>query len=213
MAVHVFFDNSNVIWGARYACIDLEPQVYEYAIRLHFENLFSLIEGGRDITTKVLAGSAPPSCDALWAYAEKHGYTTDLLRKVEREDGTLGEQGVDELFHLKIANALLDNDSGILAIATGDGKVSKFGTGFLTQIDRALAHGWDVELWSWSQVCHHKYQEYNDDPSKRFKLHLLNFHYYDITFLRGGEYYRDLPNGVRQHIRVTDRPARPLLTR
>lgn len=213
MAVHVFFDNSNVIWGARYACLDLEPHVYEYAIRLHFDTLFNLIEGNREIATKVLAGSVPPSCDALWAYADKHGYTTDLLRKVEREDGTIGEQGVDEILHLKIANAVLDNPSGVLAIATGDGKISKFGTGFVTQIDRALAHGWGVEVWSWSQVCHHKYQQYNDDPDKNFSLHPLNFYYYNVTFLRGGEYYRDLPNGVREHIRVANRSVRPLISR
>jgi hypothetical protein len=144
----------------------------------------------------------------LWAYAEKHGYTTNLLRKVEREDGTFVEQGVDELLHLKIANTLLDNESGTLAIATGDGRISQFGTGFITQIDRALARGWDVEVWSWSQVCHHKYQEYHDDPTKKCALQILNFHYYNITFLRGGDYYRDLPNGVRQHIQVANRPAR-----
>jgi len=72
MAVHIFFDNSNVISGARHARADLEPYAYEYAIRFHFENLFSLIQDGRNIETKILAGSVPPSCDALWAYAEKH---------------------------------------------------------------------------------------------------------------------------------------------
>ena len=28
------------------------------------------------------------------------------------------------------------------------------------------------------QVCHHKYQEYNDDPTKNLKLQLLNFNYH-----------------------------------
>lgn len=210
MAVHVFYDNSNVLWGARYACTDLEPDVYEFAVRIHFRNIFQLIEGGREIATKVLAGSVPPSCDPLWAYAQQNGYTTDLLRKVEKEDGTLGEQGVDELLHLKIANSLLDHQSGTLAIVTGDGRVSKFGTGFITQIDRALAHGWDVEVWTWSSVCHHKYEEYHNDPKKKFTLHKFDFHYYSITFLKSGEYYRELPDNVRQRIVVPNRTVRPL---
>jgi len=79
------------------------------------------------------------------------GCVTDLLQKVEREDGKLGEQGVDGILHLKIANVLLDYLSGTLAVVTDDGKTSKFGTGFLTQIDRALARAWDVEVWSWSK--------------------------------------------------------------
>jgi hypothetical protein len=103
------------------------------------------MENGREIVTKVLAGSVPPSCEPLWAYAHQNGYTTDLLRKVEREDGTVGEQGVDELLHLKIANTLLDHPRGTLAIATGDGRVSQFGTGFAAQIDRALNHAYPVD--------------------------------------------------------------------
>jgi hypothetical protein len=210
MPVHVFYDNSNVLWGARYACMDLEPDVYEFAVRIHFKNIFQLIENGREIVTKVLAGSVPPSCDPLWAYAQQNGYTTDLLRKVEKEDGTVGEQGVDELLHLKIANTLLDHPRGTLAIATGDGRVSQFGTGFITQIDRALKHGWDVEVWTWSQVCHHRYEEYYKDPIKQFDLHKFDFHYFNVTFLKSGEYYRELPDGVRQRIVVPNRTVRPL---
>ena len=210
MPVHVFYDNSNVLWGARYACTDLEPDVYEFAVRIHFRNIFQLMENGREIVSKVLAGSVPPSCEPLWAYAQQNGYTTDLLRKVEREDGTVGEQGVDELLHLKIANTLLDYPSGTLAIATGDGRVSQFGTGFVTQIDRALNHGWDVEVWTWSQVCHRRYEEYHNDPHRQFRLCKFDFHYFNITFLRSGEYYRELPDGVRQRIVVPNRTVRPL---
>jgi hypothetical protein len=210
MAIHVFYDNSNIIWGARYACGDLEPEVYEFAVRIHFNNIFQLIENSREVATKVLAGSVPPSSEPLWAYAQQNGYTTDLLRKVEKEDGTIGEQGVDELLHLKIANTLLDYPTGTLAIATGDGRTSKFGTGFLAQIDRALKHGWMVELWTWSQVCHHKYREYDEDNTKNLKLNEFDFHYYSITFLRQGEYYRDLPDGIRQRIVVPNRNVRPL---
>ncbi len=42
-------------------------------------------------------------------HAQRGGYDTDLLRRVEADDGRLIEQGVDEMLHLKIANALLDS--------------------------------------------------------------------------------------------------------
>lgn len=210
MALHVFYDNSNVIWGARYACLDLEPDLNEFAIRIHFANIFALIEDGREVVTKVLAGSVPPSCDALWAYAQRHGYTTDLLRKIEREDGTLGEQGVDEILHLKIANTILDHSPGTLAICTGDGKISEFGTGFITQIDRALKFGWEVELWTWTQVCNKIYEKYDQDDQKSFKIKQFNFKYYSITFTSPGEYFRDLPKGVKQKITVPRRMVKPL---
>jgi hypothetical protein len=51
------------------------------------------------------------------------------------------------------------------------------------------------------QVCHHKYQEYNDDPTKNLKLQLLNFNYHrraalmpSIAVVRGTTiaiYYND----------------------
>ena len=73
----------------------------------------------------MMAGSVPPGNDDLWAHAEDAGYQTDLLRKIEHDDGSLGEQAVDELMHLKIANVLLDFDEPqTLVLVTGDGKVS-----------------------------------------------------------------------------------------
>ena len=72
------------------------------------------------------------------------------------------------------------------------------------------------------QVCHHKYQEYNDDPTKNLKLQLLNFNYHrraalmpSIAVVRGTTiaiYYNDhdpphfhaIRGGVEFRVRIAD---------
>ncbi len=189
-----------------------EPGVPWSALRLHFENLFSLIEGGRQRSTAVLAGSVPPSCAALWDYARDQGYNTDLLRKVEREDGSVCEQGVDEILHMKIANAILDFDPPqTLVVATGDGRVSEFGTGFITQIRRALKKAWDVEVWSWGETLNQrKYLELQAAYPGNVTIKYLDPHYRSVTFVRGGEYYEKDALGNKTYYTVPPRRVEPL---
>lgn len=207
MAIHVFFDNSN-IWGGAQAVRNLtEPGVPWPALRIYYRNLFALIERGRDTATRELAGSVPPSCEALWEYARDHGYNTDLLRRVERDDGSIGEQGVDEVLHMKIANAILDYPAPqTLVVATGDGKLSEFGTGFPTQIERALKHGWDAELWSWGLTLREgKYRKLESDSAGRFRVNLLDPHYRSLTFVKSGQYYERDAAGNKSYFTVPDR--------
>jgi len=150
MGVHVFIDNSNIYGGAQRAARTIEPAVVDRAVRVYYRNLFQVVEQGQPVLTRVLAGSVPPGNDKLWAHARAYSYDTDLLRRVEHDDGRLLEQGVDELLHLKIANALLDHEPPqTLVIVSGDGAVSDFNTGFPLQASRALRRGWRVEVWSW----------------------------------------------------------------
>ena len=212
MTIHVFFDNSN-IWGGAQAVRNItEPGVPWSALRLHFANLFTLIEGGRSASNAVLAGSVPPSCESLWEYAREQGYDTDLLRRVEKEDGSIGEQGVDEILHMKIANAIIDFDPPqTLVVATGDGRVSEFGTGFVTQIRRALGKGWNVEVWSWGETLNErKYHALRDEFTGRLIIKYLDPHYRSVTFVRGGEYYEKDAQGQKSYFTVPPRRAEPL---
>jgi hypothetical protein len=189
VATHVFFDNSNIYGGAQRAAAGLEPEVPWVAIRLYYRNLFRLIEGAGQVATRILGGSVPPGNEPLWQTARDLGYNTDLLKRVELDDGRMGEQAVDELLHLKIANTLLDHDGeNELVIASGDGSLSDFNTSFLTQAERALRRGWTVRVWSWTAQMSSRYGPLAVDYPGRLHLESLDPYYNSVTFVRGGGY-------------------------
>lgn len=186
MTAHVFVDNSNVFLGAKRAAMSLEPEAPRAAVRVHYQSLFDLIEGGHQVTTRVLAGSVPPGNDGLWDYARRAGYDTNLLQKVTKESGRQGEQGVDELLHLKIANALLDFEPPqTLVLVTGDAKKSDFDTSFLKQVERALKRDWNVHVWSWKEQLSPKYAALTR-PGKPVHVHHFDGHYIDLVYLERG---------------------------
>jgi len=209
--LHVFVDNSNIFGGVQRACRSIEPHISPPAVRLYIRNFISLIEGTKEIQTRVYAGSVPPGNDDLWQYSKDRGYDTNLLRKVQSDTGNLIEQGVDELIHLKIANCLLDADNPeCLILATGDGQVSDFGTGFLLQAERALKRRWDVVVWSWREQLSSRYANLARDYPSQLSVNELDPFYYSITYVKAGVYTWDgqsvnvaervvhtLPDGLR----------------
>ena len=63
-----------------------------------------------------------------------------------------GEQGVDELLHLKILQSAMDTARpATLVLATGDAATAQYSDGFKKNIERVLAHGWNIELYGWSR--------------------------------------------------------------
>ena len=192
MSGHVFVDNSNIFGGAQRATATLEPSASWRSIRIYYRNFFQLLEGNGSVATRVLAGSVPPDNDALWQYAKAEGYATDLLRRVERDDGRLGEQSVDETLHLKIANSLLDHVTPqTLVIASGDGSETETGTSFPGQAERALRCGWLVEVWSWRDQLSSRYIGLAHNHPGRVSVQTLDPFYRSITFVKGGEYEVD----------------------
>ncbi|TCP74816.1 hypothetical protein C8J31_13611 [Rhizobium sp. PP-CC-2G-626] len=194
MAIHVFCDNSNV-WLSSGTCrVENEPHVPSYLFRLHFRNLFSLVEGGREALTRELAGSLPPECEALWEYARENGYNTNLLHRVD--DGIrVREQSVDEALHLKIANALLDHEGDqTLILMTGDGALSDIDTSFYQQAERALKRGWSVEQWSWKASRNGRYDNLVGMYSNRFRMKDFDDYYFQISFIKEGQ--QTLPDGT-----------------
>lgn len=188
MDAHVFVDNSNLIGGARRTAAKQEPHVPWPAVRIEYANFFALVERGFAVKTRVFAGSVPPGNDELWTHAERAGYQTDLLRKIESDDGMLKEQGVDELLHLKMANALLDYRAPqTLVIVTGDGAKSEFGTSFTEYVKRASKAGWDSVVWSWSRNLSPRFKHLIAD-GVRLKVHSLDAYYEQVTFVKGGSW-------------------------
>ena len=189
MPAHVFVDNSNIFGGVQRTASVAEPAAPWPAIRLYYRNFVQLIEGRHGILTRVLAGSVPPGNEDLWEYARSAGYDTSLLRKIEKDDGRLGEQGVDELLHLKIANVLLDYDPPqTLVLGTGDGQLGQFGTSFEQQVSRALKLGWDVEVWSWGMQLSGRFAKLRSPSGASATIHVLDPYYRSITFVKGGDY-------------------------
>lgn len=148
----------------------------------------------------------PPGNEPLWQTARDLGYNTDLLRRVELDDGRMGEQAVDELLHLKIANTLLDNDGEHeLVIASGDGALSDFNTSFITQAERALRRGWTVRVWSWTAQMSTRYAPLFDQYPGRLHLNALDPFYPSVTFVKGGGYLME-----GDAVQVRERVVAPL---
>ena len=189
MDSHIFIDNSNIFGGAQRAAATHEPEAVWMAVRLYYRNFFQLLERETNPVTKVLAGSVPPGNEVLWEHARRYGYNTDLLHRIERDDGRLVEQGVDEIAHLKIANVLLDHEPPqTLVLVTGDGNDSDFGTSFTKQAERALKRGWDVHVWSWADQLSGKFARLSSIGSGNLVVNQLDNHYRSITFVQGGTY-------------------------
>ncbi|KAL2115098.1 hypothetical protein VTJ04DRAFT_10761 [Mycothermus thermophilus] len=63
-----------------------------------------------------------------------------------------GEQGVDELLHLKILQSAMDTpEPATMILATGDAASAQYSDGFKKNIERVLALGWNIELYGWSR--------------------------------------------------------------
>lgn len=190
MDAHIFIDNSNAFGGAQRAAAQQEPGAVWLAVRIYYRNLFALVERNLNPVTRVLAGSVPPGNDALWEGARRCGYNTDLLRRVEKDDGRLVEQGVDEIAHLKIANVLLDYDAPqTLVLITGDGNDSDFGTSFTKQAERAVRRGWNVVVWSWQSQLSGKFGRLAEAHPALMKVRTFDPYYKQITFVQEGVYY------------------------
>lgn len=71
----------------------------------------------------------------------------------------IGEQGVDEILHLKMCHSFLDHDPGTIVLATGDAAEAEFSDGFLKHVERALGRGWCVELLSWKMGISNAWRE------------------------------------------------------
>lgn len=189
----MFVDNSNMIGGAQKAGRDIEGAPWQ-SIRIYWRNFFEFIEADYLPVTRVFAGSLPPGNEELWQYARDYGYDTSLLHRIERDDGRLTEQAVDEILHLKIAEALLDFEAPqTLVLVTGDGKESDFGTSFLAQAERAIKRGWRVDVISWSGNLSEKYNRLANRNKDCVEIVLLDDVYKSITFVKSIEY--TLPDG------------------
>ncbi len=188
---HVFIDNANVFGGAQRMARALTPPEPWGGVRVYYRNLFRLVESGYAPSVRILAGSVPPGNEDLWSHASSAGYDTKLLKKVEKDNGHLGEQSVDELLQLKMLEAIMDHSPTTLVLVTGDGKPSPTGSSFLDQITRAMARGWAVDVWSWGMQLSGAFSRLAAESGNFLQVKLLDQFYDAVTFCKPGTYTVD----------------------
>jgi hypothetical protein len=190
-SVHVFIDLSNITIGF-YDCIKKSHNIPSAkrmkAPRISFDHLSYILERGRNINKRILAGSMVSTYQRKWPAfmqeAKEIGYEMNILERVPKavldarknnqraaagepewttssgdsstEDtyaGQLkqGEQGVDELLHLKILQSGMDYQPGTAVVATGDAAEAEYSDGFKSNVERLLTKGWNVEVIGWSK--------------------------------------------------------------
>lgn len=192
MALHLFWDNSNIWLSGRNVSTRLEPG-HEHNFRVHFGSLLRTLTAGRPLASAVVAGSLPPDNDALWETFDRLGVR---VIKQERGNQTGGEVAVDEAIHLEMANLILDSldapegQPGTMLLLTGDGSGSSERRGFLTQLQRARKQGWEIEVASWEASCNRYLKEYAEQEGRFISLDDL---YHDVTFITGGRKAGDHP--------------------
>ncbi|TNJ39919.1 NYN domain-containing protein [Chlorobaculum thiosulfatiphilum] len=150
MGLNVFWDNSNIWLVGRGVCEQREPGD-EADFRIHFAKLFDFAVDNRQVDFAYLGGSIPPNNDNLWNRFNDLGVAVE---KQERGVATGGEVAVDEAIQLAMANRILDCDEpSRMVLLTGDGNGYDEGKGFIKQLERAVKHGWEVEVISWEHGC------------------------------------------------------------
>lgn len=175
-AVHVFVDASNISIGLHDSYKiqhGIPVSTHIKRLPLSFHNFSLILERGRPVAKKVLAGSDRfPAINE----AEKLGYEVNILTRVHKakeftprqlkfrnaltpggssETGSSSErwveQCVDEILHLKMLESLVDTDKpATIVLATGDAAEAEYSGGFLRMVERALQKGWSVELVSFA---------------------------------------------------------------
>ncbi|KAK3903152.1 hypothetical protein C8A05DRAFT_14869 [Staphylotrichum tortipilum] len=84
-----------------------------------------------------------------------------------------GEQGVDELLHLKILQSAMDSAKpATMVLATGDAASAQYSDGFKKNVERVLGLGWNIELYGWSRNISSSWRdpEFIDQWGHQFKI-------------------------------------------
>ncbi|KAF3406867.1 hypothetical protein DPV78_001661 [Talaromyces pinophilus] len=197
-SVHVFVDASNISIGLHDSYKiqhGIPVTTHIKRLPLSFYNFSLILERGRSVAKKVLAGS-----DRFAAIneAEKLGYEVNILSRVHKakeytprqlkfrnalgpggssETGSSSErwveQCVDEILHLKMLESLIDTDEpATIVLATGDAAEAEYSGGFLRMVERALQKGWSVEVVSFAMNTSFAYKrkEFRAKWGERFRM-------------------------------------------
>lgn len=179
--VIIFWDNSNIFIPAQYVARKRDGVLQEKAVRIHFEHLFDLARGGRNVVKAVCVGSVPPELEHVWQKLRATGVEVELY---ERGKGTGKEQGVDQCLQVHMLRALADIKEPVTAVLlTGDGAGYADGIGFHADLERMYKNGWGIEVVSWDCACNKKLREWTEQVGVYVPLET---YYEAVTFIQKG---------------------------
>lgn len=175
--LHVFIDWSNIVLGARHA----GPH------RVDPARFISLITADRAVKTRFVAGSEGLAYADQWPIFESLGWPR------YKEDGGK-ELAVDMSIQLKIYDLVLRNFEGRqkIILCTGDGnfkdesgRVDQGRVSFPEVVQRALQHGFMVEVYSWSWATSQNFRTLTSDSDYRTRLKLTYLDNYRSYLCKG----------------------------
>ncbi|KAK1584769.1 uncharacterized protein LY79DRAFT_591947 [Colletotrichum navitas] len=200
--IHEFYDGSNItvsFYNAEKKRRGMDKKDYLPAF-FSLSAFRDVLERGRPVGRRFIAGSRNKMGvePQYLLQARCLGFETKVFDRVRKfptssdsEDEFQGmqmrEQGVDELVHLGMAESLLDQNPGIMVLATGDGNVGEFSGGFPGFVIRALKRGWIVEVYSFAESAHSIWRDpsFINDPewTGRLSFHPLDSFILDLIDL------------------------------
>lgn len=179
--VHIFWDNSNIFIPAQYVATQRDGVLRAKGIRIHFDNLLSLAQAGRNVGTGICVGSVPPDLRKLWDRLGAVGVKVELF---ERGAGSGTEQGVDQCLQVHMLRAIADvMPPAVAVLLTGDGKGYEDGAGYHADLERMWKAGWGIEVVSWQASCNKTLQQW----AQQVGIFVPLDDYYEfVTFIEGG---------------------------
>ena len=178
--VFIYWDNSNIFYGARDEAEEREGQLARFRVRIDFKALVRLAHADRAVEKAIAVGSVPPEMKSLWNRMRGEGVKVELF---DRGAVARGEQEVpDRVLQLQMLRDFADynGDSGTVVLLTGDGGGFYDGAGFHADVERMHRRGWRVEILSWGNSCNQRMKKWAEENGAFIAL---DDYYESITFL------------------------------
>ena len=183
--VFIYWDNSNIFFGARAEAEEREGLDARHRVRISFKAMLSLARAERPVEKALAAGSVPPEMRALWNRLSMEGVQIELFDRGAVERGE--QQTPDRVLQLQMLRDVADynGDPGIAVVLTGDGQGFYDGAGFHAELERLYRRGWRVEVLSWANSCNQRMRQWVE--AHGIFVPLDDF-YHAVTFLAPSGY-------------------------
>ena len=158
--VFIYWDNSNIFFGARAQAEEVEGKDARHRVRIHCKTMLRLAHADRPVERALAAGSVPPEMRALWNRLSAEGVQIELFDRGAVDRGE--QQTPDRVLQLQMLRDFADynGDPGIAVVLTGDGQGFYDGAGFQADLERMHRRGWRVEVLSWANSCNQRMRQW-----------------------------------------------------